>query len=92
MDSALAAQKQIELLVKDVEVGGIYDGRVTRLMAFGAFVEILPGKEGLLHISKMAKERVEKVEDFLSVGDEIKVKVTEIDGQNRINLSRKELL
>ena len=92
MDSALAAQKQIELLIKDVEVGGIYDGRVTRLMAFGAFVEILPGKEGLLHISKMAKERVEKVEDFLSVGDEIKVKVTEIDGQNRINLSRKELL
>jgi len=59
---------------------------------FGAFIEILPGKEGLLHISKMAKERVEKVEDVMNVGDKVKVKVTEIDSQNRINLSRKELL
>ena len=56
---------------------------------FGAFIEILPGKEGLLHISKMAKERVEKVEDVMNVGDKVKVKVTEIDSQNRINLSRK---
>ena len=88
MESALAAQKQIELLLRDVEVGGIYEGKVTRLMAFGAFVEILPGKEGLLHISKMAKHRVERVEDELSVGDVITVKVTEIDSQNRINLSR----
>ncbi|MGI6733200.1 MAG: polyribonucleotide nucleotidyltransferase [Anaerovoracaceae bacterium] len=92
MESALAAQKQIELLLRDVEVGGIYEGKVTRLMAFGAFVEILPGKEGLLHISKMAKHRVERVEDELSVGDVITVKVTEIDSQNRINLSRKDLL
>ncbi|MDD2215884.1 MAG: polyribonucleotide nucleotidyltransferase [Eubacteriales bacterium] len=92
MESALAAQKEVELLIRDVEVGEVYEGRVTRLMAFGAFVEILPGKEGLLHISKIAKERVEKVEDVLSVGDEIKVKVIEIDNQNRINLSRKELL
>lgn len=92
MDSAQAAQKEIELLLRDVEVGGIYEGKVTRLMAFGAFVEILPGKEGLLHISKMAKHRVEKVEDELSVGDVVTVKVTEIDSQNRINLSRKELL
>ena len=61
-------------------------------MPFGAFIEILPGKEGLLHISKMAKERVEKVEDVMNVGDIVKVKVTEIDSQNRINLSRKELL
>lgn len=61
-------------------------------MPFGAFIEILPGKEGLLHISKMAKERVEKVEDVMNVGDVVKVKVTEIDSQNRINLSRKELL
>ena len=61
-------------------------------MAFGAFIEILPGKEGLLHISKMAKERVAKVEDVMNVGDIVKVKVTEIDSQNRINLSRKELL
>ncbi len=92
MDSALAAQKEIELLLREVEVGEIYEGKVTRLMTFGAFVEILPGKEGLLHISKMAKHRVEKVEDELAVGDTVVVKVTEIDSQNRINLSRKELL
>ena len=61
-------------------------------MNFGAFIEILPGKEGLLHISKMAKHRVEKVEDEMNVGDTVTVKVTEIDSQNRINLSRKELL
>lgn len=91
-DRAAAALKEIEGLIRDVEVGEIYEGKVTRLMAFGAFVEILPGKEGLLHISKMAKERVEKVEDVLAVGDIIQVKVTEIDNQNRINLSRKELL
>ena len=88
MESALAAQKQIELLLRDVEVGGIYEGKVTRIMAFGAFVEILPGKEGLLHISKLAKHRVNRVEDVLSVGDVIRVKVTEIDSQNRINLAR----
>lgn len=92
MESALAAQKEIELLLREVEVGGVYDGKVTRLMNFGAFVEILPGKEGLLHISKISKERVEKVEDVLNVGDPVTVKVTEIDNQNRINLSRKELL
>jgi len=92
MESANAGIKQIELLLKDVEVGETYEGKVTRLMAFGAFIEILPGKEGLLHISKMAKERVEKVEDVMNVGDVVKVKVTEIDSQNRINLSRKELL
>lgn len=92
MDSANAGVNEIELLTKDVEVGEIYEGTVTRLMNFGAFIEILPGKEGLLHISKMAKERVEKVEDVMNVGDEVKVKVTEIDSQNRINLSRKELL
>ncbi|NLP29871.1 MAG: polyribonucleotide nucleotidyltransferase [Clostridiales bacterium] len=92
MESALKAQKEIELLLREVEVGGIYEGKVTRLMSFGAFVEILPGKEGLLHISKISKERVNKVEDVLSVGDDITVKVTDIDNQNRINLSRKELL
>ncbi|MDD3349572.1 MAG: polyribonucleotide nucleotidyltransferase [Eubacteriales bacterium] len=92
MDSAMAAQKQIDALVRDIEVGEVYDGIVTRIMAFGAFVELLPGKEGLLHISKMAKERVEKVEDVFKVGDPVTVKVTEIDAQNRINLSRKELL
>ena len=82
----------IESLVREVEIGGVYNGKVTRLMAFGAFVEILPGKEGLVHISQLALERVEKVEDVVSVGDEIMVKVTEIDRQGRINLSRKDLL
>lgn len=92
MEGAEAAKMQIELLTKDVEVGEIYEGTVMRLMNFGAFIEILPGKEGLLHISKMAKERVEKVEDVMNIGDKVQVKVTEIDSQNRINLSRKELL
>ena len=87
-----SAKKEIELLTKEPEPGEIYEGKVTRVMNFGAFIEILPGKEGLLHISKMAKERVEKVEDVMNVGDIVTVKVTEIDSQNRINLSRKELL
>ena len=92
MESAQAGIREIELLLKEPEPGEIYEGKVTRVMPFGAFIEILPGKEGLLHISKMAKERVEKVEDVMNVGDVVKVKVTEIDSQNRINLSRKELL
>ena len=92
MESAKAGIREIELLLKEPEPGEIYEGKVTRVMPFGAFIEILPGKEGLLHISKMAKERVEKVEDVMNVGDVVKVKVTEIDSQNRINLSRKELL
>ncbi len=92
MESAKAGVHEIELLTKDVEVGETYEGTVTRIMNFGAFIEILPGKEGLLHISKMAKHRVEKVEDEMNIGDKVTVKVTEIDSQNRINLSRKELL
>jgi len=92
MESAQKAMRAVELLVKEVEIGETYEGTVTRLMQFGAFIEILPGKEGLLHISKMAKTRVEKVEDVMNIGDVVKVKVTEIDSQNRINLSRKELL
>ena len=92
MESANAGVKEIELLTKDVEVGEVYEGKVVRIMNFGAFIEILPGKEGLLHISKMAKERVEKVQDVMNIGDIVKVKVTEIDSQDRINLSRKELL
>ena len=92
MASAEAGLKEIELLIKEPEPGEIYEGTVTRVMNFGAFIEILPGKEGLLHISKMAKERGEKVEDVMNVGDKVTVKVTEIDSQNRINLSRKELL
>ena len=91
MESAQKGVKAIEDLVRDIEVGETYDGTVTRLMTFGDFIEILPGKEGLLHISKMAKHRVEKVEDEMNVGDKVRVKVTEIDSQNRINLSRKDM-
>jgi polyribonucleotide nucleotidyltransferase len=86
------ALKIIENLTKEVEVGEIYLGKVTRIMNFGAFTEVLPGKEGLVHISQLAEERVGKVEDVVSIGDEILVKVTEIDRQGRINLSRKEAL
>lgn len=82
----------IEGLTKEVQVGEVYLGKVTKIAAFGAFVEILPNKEGLCHISKLDKARVNKVEDVVSVGDEILVKVTEIDQQGRINLSRKDAL
>jgi polyribonucleotide nucleotidyltransferase len=82
----------IRTIVEDPEVGALYKGRVTRLMNFGAFVEIAPGKEGLVHISRLDKRRVEKVEDVIAVGDEVIVKVIEIDGQGRINLSRKDAL
>jgi len=92
VEAGQKAVKIIETLVRNVEVGAIYTGKVTRLMNFGAFVEILPGKEGLVHISQLALERVAKVEDVVKVGDEIIVKVTEVDRQGRINLSRKELL
>ena len=91
-EGAAKAQEIITNLTKEVEVGEVYLGKVTRLMAFGAFVEVLPGKEGLVHISKLAKERVENVEDVVSVGDEIMVKVIEIDKQGRVNLSRKDCL
>lgn len=86
------AQKIIENLTKEVEVGEIYLGKVNRITTFGAFVEVLPGKEGLVHISKLAHERVAKVEDVVNIGDEILVKVTEIDNQGRINLSRKDAI
>ncbi len=82
----------IETIVNDPEVGAIYKGKVTRLMNFGAFVELAPGKEGLVHISKLDMGRVEKVEDVVAVGDEVIVKVTEIDQQGRINLSRRDAL
>ena len=88
MAGAEAAKHEIELLTKDAEVGETYEGKVTKIMTVGAFIEILPGKEGLLHISKMADHRVEKVEDVMNVGDEVKVRVYEIDKQNRINLER----
>ncbi len=86
------AKKMIEDLTADVEVGRIYTGTVTRTTNFGAFVEILPGKEGLVHISQLAHTRVGKVEDVVEVGDAVTVKVTEIDGMGRINLSRKDAL
>ncbi len=82
----------INTIANDPEIGAIYNGVVTRLMAFGAFVEIAPGKEGLVHISKLDVKRTEKVEDCVSVGDQIMVKVTEIDDQGRINLSRRDAL
>ncbi|MEW6723687.1 MAG: polyribonucleotide nucleotidyltransferase [Bacillota bacterium] len=86
------AVEWIERLTKEVEAGQVYTGRVTRLMSFGAFVEILPGKEGLIHISELEIGRVEKVEDAVNVGDEVTVKVVEIDRMGRINLSRRAIL
>ena len=84
------AQNIIQTIVQEVEVGKIYLGKVKRVTNFGAFVEILPGKEGLVHISKLSRQRVRKVEDIVKVGDEIIVKVLEIDNQGRINLIRRE--
>ena len=92
LDNARRALYMVETIAMDPEVGAIYKGVVTRLMNFGAFVEIAPGKEGLVHISKLENHRVEKVEDVVSVGDEIVVKVIEIDDQGRINLSRKDAI
>lgn len=91
-EAAQRAKKMVEALTHDVQPGETYLGRVTRLMKFGAFVEILPGKEGMVHVSQLALTRVEKPEDVVHEGDEIMVKVTEIDDKGRINLSRKALL
>ena len=85
------ALKIIEDITKEIEVGGIYEGIVTKIMPFGAFIDLGSGKEGLLHISKISKERVNKVEDVLHIGDKIMVKVYEIDEQGRINLSHKDI-
>ena len=82
----------IEGIGRNVEPGQVFTGKVVRIMTFGAFVEFLPGKEGLVHISKLDNKRVEKVEDVVAVGDEIMVKVIEIDRQGRINLSRKDAM
>ena len=92
IEGARRALSIVETIAKDPEIGAIYKGRVTRLMNFGAFVEIAPGKEGLVHISKLDIRRVETVEDVVSVGDEVIVKVVEIDEQGRINLSRRDAL
>lgn len=88
-ESAQKAMEMVENLTREVEVGQIYTGKVTRIMNFGAFVQILPGKEGLVHISELADYRVNRVEDVVKIGDEIMVKVTEIDRLGRINLSRR---
>ena len=90
-ESGKKAMDMILDIAKIIEVGGIYDGKVTRIMPFGAFVNIGGGNEGLLHISKISSKRVEKVEDVLSIGDEVTVKVSEIDNQGRINLNMKDL-
>lgn len=86
------AQEMIEALVREVEPGEVYMGKVTRVERYGAFVEVLPGKEGLLHISHLDHNRVEKTEDVVNLGDELEVKVLDIDDKGRINLSRKALL
>ncbi len=90
-ESGEKAIKIIENITREIEAGGIYNGIITKIMSFGAFVDLGGGKEGLLHISKISSKRVEKVEDVLSVGDEVTVKVSDIDNQGRINLSMKDL-
>ena len=91
-DKAYQALDMIEDIVREFEVGQIYYGTVTRTTSFGAFVDIGGGKEGLVHISKIAKERVNKVEDYVKPGDKVPVKVIEIDDQGRINLTMKDLV
>lgn len=91
LNSAKAAQRIIEEITREIEVGGIYTGKVVRITTFGAFIDLGGGKEGLLHISKISKERINKVEDVLKLNDEVTVKVYEIDDQGRINLTRKDL-
>jgi polyribonucleotide nucleotidyltransferase len=85
------AQRRIELIVSDVEVGAVYEGKVVRLMDFGAFVQILPGKDGLVHISQISDERVERVSDKLKEGDVVRVKVLEVDRQGRVRLSMRNV-
>jgi polyribonucleotide nucleotidyltransferase len=91
-DSAKKAMKMIEDLTREIKVGEIFTGKVVRIMNFGAFVELLPGKDGMVHISELENHRVDKVEDVVKIGDEITVKVIEIDNQGRVNLSRRALL
>ena len=91
-DAAARAVAMVKWLTEDAEIGKIYVGTVKKIVDFGAFVEILPGTEGLVHISQLAKERVNKVTDILQEGDEVMVKVLEIDKQGKIRLSRKEAL
>ena len=85
------AQRRVELITADVEVGRIYEGKVAKLMDFGAFVTILPGRDGLVHISQISNERVERVSDKLREGDVVKVKVLEVDRQGRVRLSMRDV-
>jgi len=90
-----ASQRAIDIikgLTAEPEVGTVYKGKVTRLMAFGAFVEFLPGKEGLVHVSELDNKFVKRPEDVVKVGDEVTVKIIEVDAQNRVNLSRKQAM
>ena len=89
--AATKARRMIEGIAKDIEVGEVYTGKVVRIMTFGVFVELLPGKDGMVHISKLANGRVEKCEDVVSIGDELEVRVAEIDAQGRINLVRNDI-
>ena len=91
-DAANKARRMIEAIAKDVEVGDVYRGKVVRMMSFGVFVEFLPGKDGMIHISKLANGRVEKCEDVVKIGDELEVRVAEIDSQGRINLVRNDIV
>ncbi len=92
LEKAQQAKMIVETIANDPEIGAVYSGKVTRIMNFGAFVEIAPGKEGLVHISRLDVKRVEKVEDVIAVGDQVIVKVIEIDDQGRLNLSRRDAL
>jgi polyribonucleotide nucleotidyltransferase len=87
-EGANKAVEMIKNITMELEKGNIYEGKVVRIMNFGAFVEVAPGKEGMIHISKLAKERVEKVEDVVKIGDSVTVKVIEIDEQGRVNMMR----
>jgi polyribonucleotide nucleotidyltransferase len=86
------AKRRIEEMTAEVEAGQVYEGKVARITDFGAFITLLPGTDGLLHISEIAPERVEKVTDYLSEGDTVRVKVLEVDNRGRIRLSRKALM
>ena len=91
-ETAKAALEMINRIIQDAEVGKLYMGKVRKIMDFGAFVEILPGTDGLVHISQLDKERVNKVTDILKEGDEVLVKVLEVDRNGKISLSRKAAL
>ena len=92
IDAVQAAKKMIDDICFVPEVGKLYYGKVVRILPIGAFVELAPGKDGMIHISKLENRRVEKVEDVLNIGDMTWVKVTEIDEKGRVNLSRKEAM